>query len=184
MLSFIHMLRDTNTLDKKDFSGINFYSLPVIDPSKLSDSESLLGVVVARVYESMRNIVLGKRNNISQEDQRNVIRTCEEAYQSIRVKYQSIQDSIKQNYDDLEHLSQLANTSKLRKSLQEMVQAYLKLCIDNDDPNNNYQASDMLKNTFLIVPVDDLDMNVTVGYKLAEEIRSFFLILISLSPWP
>ena len=155
---------------KDSIPQYRYCSLPVIDPSKLSQGESLIGVIIARIYDQIRKM-LDNKDIEYVENFRNSIRKCEEAYQAICNMHQSNKEDFKTNLDDLEHLSMLATTTRMRKSLNELVMEYLELCKEHDD-----KASINHRSYFLVIPIDDLDTNIRIGYTLAEEIRSFLLI--------
>lgn len=143
-----------------------FETLPVIDPSKLSEDESLLTLVVSRIYERIQNEA---KQSPNYEKLRDVVEKCEKVYNAIRTKYLTIKASLDHNPDDLEHLVDLANTSRLRRSMYELVHEYLKI-----SPNLSERQSS--NNSFLIIPIDDLDTNIHKGASLAEELRCYFMI--------
>ncbi len=197
MLSFVNFMREDSKREKfieqikkwskkeenKEYEGCDlskykFVSLPVIDPSKLLDGESLLGLVVARIYEAVKQIAKDKlKEDCHSQPLRNAVEKCEETYKAIRVKYQSFKESLQQNPDDLEHLSELANTSQLRKGMQELIESYLLLWAIAEDKDNLVGiGKGRLSKYFLIIPVDDLDANIEKGYIIAEEIRCFFML--------
>ena len=72
----------------------------------------------------------------------------------------------------LETLENLFLTWNLRQSFQELVEAYLEIM---EYPGSEGKIH--LNNHFLVISLDDLDMNMAHGYELLEEVRKYLMVL-------
>ncbi|EHQ89492.1 hypothetical protein [Desulfosporosinus youngiae] len=147
-----------------------FYTLPVIDPSRLSEDETIIGAIVSKIFREVQDYVQKcvreGGNDLDDNIIRKAIEACEKVHQAIRVRYLSLKETLKENSDDLEHLSMLAKTTRLRDSIKELVDIYLQIIA----------GPERAKYSFLFIPIDDLDTNIEHGYEMVEEIRSFLML--------
>ena len=151
--------------------------MPIVDPSRISDGENLLGHIVAHMYNEIKSISKKrdswKRTEHAEEIEkfRSVASSCAEVFQNIRIKSLSVKESMQEFTDETDFLSLFASTVALRKQIIELVKKYLRL-MDYLQGNRNSKGND----GFLIIPIDDLDTNIVNGYTIAEEIHHFLMI--------
>lgn len=168
MLSFVRFCVEGDVrIQLGDDSGrgsdyVSFYTLPVIDPSSLSPDETLVGAIVAHIY----NELCERRDQADEQTIRVMVEKCRRVHEAIRVRYLSLRETLKENSDDLDHLGMLAQTRRLRNSLEELVDAYLGMIAGEDRKHES----------LLFIPIDDLDASIDQSYKMAEEIRNFLML--------
>jgi len=150
-------------LDSKEDKNVEIVSLPLIDPSKLSEGEHLLGVMVAHMFSYIKDNVSSQKNNI--EKFRETAETCIKIFNEIRVKTLPLKDSFDTLNDETDYMSIFSNTVELRKGLYGLVNQYLELRKTNSNNKN-----------FLVVTIDDIDTNIHNGYEIMEEIHHFLMI--------
>ena len=74
---------------------------------------------------------------------------------------------LRENIDNIEALIELSSALSLKKDLKELIDLYIGYCATNKKINK--------KKKFLVIPIDDLDMNLNVGEKLIEDIRKYLI---------
>lgn len=131
--------------------------LGTIDPSFFDRKHNLLELLLGRMYAK---VVDEMRNNYSNNE-------CNKQYnrrllmeQFERVK--SDISNIEQNdkiYDSLEEISDLAAGVNLKKDLRELFDRYLTY----------------VNKKCLVICIDDLDLNISEGYKMAEMLRKYLI---------
>lgn len=177
MVSFVNYLKKdirNDNIWRKDSVAkeYDFHCVPLIDPSKLTADENIITIVVAYIYESIKEIAhkeaIFSRDTTSgfMEKLKSGVRKCQEIYNVVCVKYTSFSKNIEQNPDSVETFSEIAKATRVRELIQELVDTYLDI-LSGDNGN---------KRSILIIPIDDLDTNIKNAYTLAEDLRSCFMI--------
>lgn len=171
MLSVAELLKANKKLDGKSYEDVNaFIVLDMIEPSNISKDETVMDVVLSRLFtyfeeEYDKRVKKGEENDISQEHRRKVLKAFDEAYQAVRMTCLKRD----QRYDlpsGVEGLSHIAAGNKLRKLMQKLIDSiFCALFRDNtkDKP-------------FFVLCVDDVDMNISQGYEICEDLRKYFNI--------
>ena len=138
MVSFVNYLQKDIREDnvwKPDSAAkeYSFQCVPLIDPSKLTSDENMITLVVAYIYESIKEIAhketMYSRNNVSSymEKLKEGVRKCQEVYNVVCVKYTSFSKNIEQNPDTVETFSEIAKATRVRELIQELVDIYLNI---------------------------------------------------------
>ncbi len=166
MLTFARILKNnTNVMlepQNIDFSKKKFWVLHAMDATQMGKNEHLLASVSARMYKEFQKhssdgkiphgiTIDAKRDFLSQVQKVNRL-------------------SIMCNNDDWSSdesvlLQNITELSDIRESVQELVVKFLRIMFGNCD-----------ENTFIVISIDDLDMNLTTSYEIVDEIRKFFTI--------
>ncbi|MFY7846273.1 hypothetical protein [Chryseobacterium gambrini] len=146
--------------DKSDYSSINnksFAEIDIIDPSLFRDSEGLFEIILAKMFQKFQESLKDTTNKINQDDRRNLIKSFQEVYQDLQI---IIDRKELYKKDAIEALSKLATSSSLRDRFGNLIEDYL----------SKYEKKD-----FLIIVIDDFDINIERVYKMLEEIRQFLI---------
>lgn len=163
MESVAGMLARGERLDeKKKWDKTFFECLPMVDPSHLTKDETVVDVILSRLYSSFERYCEGASGKVAIEEQRRVYMRFEEVYRAVRSMCKSRQDRHKDT-NSLEGLNSIAAGNELRRLMDELVQAYLKTVRGGRDGHG-----------CLVVCVDDVDMNVEQGYHICEDLRKYF----------
>lgn len=156
----------------------SFYTLPVIEPSGFSDGESIVGCVVSQIYSDLEE----HHSKLERSLIQTIINQCTDIREAIRVRGMSSQTLLEQNSDELSHLRLLAQTKRLRERLERLIDSYLTIraicdgkCQDRMCQDRAYAPMDSGP-SYLIIPIDDIDTNIHTAYRLAEELRSYFML--------
>ncbi|WP_338661014.1 hypothetical protein [Paraclostridium sordellii] len=149
----------SNLTDKK------FWVLNSIDPSLFEENESIFQVVIAKLFEEFRREIENDSNKINEQSE--IIRTFERVYKNFKVISSGDRYNDNISLDDtLEALSNLAASSSMRENFMKLVKLLLEYKF----------GKDRLKNSYLVLSIDDLDMNINKSSDMAEQIRKYLLI--------
>lgn len=150
-----------------ELSKYKFVSLPTIDPSLFEKEENIIEVVLAQMFSDFESILEKSQREIDQDIRRKLIERFD-------VVYRNLQTIIKgrKNYDgeSLETLSKLAKSTNLRDNFKKLVHDFTKLKAKPDNGRNSNEDA------FLVIPIDDFDLNVKAAAEMSEQIRKYFMI--------
>lgn len=135
--------------------------LPVIDPTMFSTNDSILEIIIARMFEKIN---VTKIEDV--ETQRKVLKKFEQIYGQLATLYEKKEDRFSKDFRDnnLETINRLKGSLEIRTTLEEIVELYL------DESKTN------TKKEHLIIKIDDVDMNLSYAYTMIEEIRKYLSI--------
>lgn len=131
--------------------------LDTIDPSFFDTKHNLLELLLGRMYAKVEMDCTSSQH----EDKTNKIylrRSLMEHFQQVK-KDISMLEKNERIYDSLEEISDLAAGVRLKDDLQKLFKYYL-----------DYQGKECL-----LICIDDLDLNIAEGYKMAEMIRKYLI---------
>lgn len=134
--------------------------LPLVNPAFFDHNHNILELLIGQMYEQFYTI----DKDLSPEDSQ---RLCEK-FQKAKLCMKHLDKSRREMFDVLEELDVLAAGVKLREAISELFSVYLEV----------------LKKEFLVVSVDDLDLNMNEAYVMSEQIRKYLcnpqcIVLIS-----
>lgn len=131
--------------------GRKFHCLDTVDPSFFDRSHNILELVVSRMY---LNVVKKKCDN--PECQCTLLKKFEEVKRCI----DNIHKNEKDQWDEMQELDDIASGMELRSKMSDLAWHYLR-----------YFDSE-----FLVVSIDDIDLNMAEAYSMCEQIRKYFAI--------
>ncbi len=188
MISFVNELAGLNTHGDDKYTDITasfekiskekskFTILKVIEPSNFVKGERLFEIVISNMFGHIKEIFEKSSKAVDKNDINEIYGLMDEVFSSLRVMYSDKRDILGKQIDigsGLEALEQLSVREKLKCSFNRLVDKYLKLY--NTYELNKGKDYEIYKNTFLVIPIDDLDMNMENGYEMAEEIRKYLV---------
>ena len=163
MESFIEQLKNE---DKKH----EYYPLNTIDPSFFDDTHNILELVLGDMYNQIKS---GKRNSPKEQSNETIDYATENLLMKFNdamyyMKYLANSQNREKYYDPLEELDSLGAGLRLQYIISDLFSEFLKY------HNRKY----------VILPIDDLDLNIQGVYSMLEYIRKYFtnehcIILIS-----
>ena len=156
--------RKANILpEDRHFKENTFKVLRLVDPAFFDKNHNLLELLIGQMYAE----VLRKDKELSEKSEYNICDMKDnvalrnrlmQCFQNVRSSLGIInRPSDKSAYDNLEEIDELAIGIALREKVDELMCCYAKY----------FQKERVL------ICVDDLDLNVSEGYKMAEEIRKY-----------
>ena len=186
MLSYMEFLKDyyrkkeTCNSEFKLVTIANpmFTGLEYIDASVMDRKEDILGCILSKMLKKWKEEELR-----SYENQRmGIVQTNDYSYRkrSISMAFDRVYTNLKnlrsskdviEDEDDtfLETLEKLSLSWNLKESFQELVEKYLEIM--------KYPDTESLKieNHFLVISIDEADMNIEHGFEIIEQIRQYLM---------
>lgn len=187
MLSYMEFLKDyyrnytlnDTILNRLEFGGkYMFTGIEHIDASVLNDKEDILGIILSKMLKKWND---EERDNRSD---RGIIKRDDYEYKKRQLRlmfnqvYERMKDSrnqgdITQMDSDmfLETLERLSFTGNLKQSFENLVKCFLGIMCY---PGSERDITEY--NHFLVISIDDLDLNIKHGFMLLEQIRNYLMI--------
>ncbi|MFV0150920.1 KAP family NTPase [Empedobacter falsenii] len=165
MISFRDALVGHNDDKHKEFfngkTNINtkkFATIDIVDPSLFRGGESLFEIILAQMFQYFQEEIKRSNSSLSDDDRRIIIKQFQEVFENLQI-IKNRNDLYKK--DSIEALSRLATSSNLRYCFKKLVDVYLKKFENNFD--------------FLVIAIDDFDLNISGTYDMLEDIRQFLI---------
>lgn len=175
MQSFSNILKEDAKREycKRECMGVDFEILDSIDPSSLDKGESIVRVLLSRIFDKMvikleeldkcERFYDYKREPDFIKNNREIFPLFQECYENI--DYLRKEKGVEQN--SLEKLAQLGSSARLKSNLHELIQKYMEIT----DKNNNCESYKCL-----VIQIDDADLAVNDVFQICEDIRNYFSI--------
>lgn len=182
MQSFMRALADNDKDLEKDVDeytiydnsrnpkAVHFIDIDWIDASLLEKGEDIFEVILAK----MLNVFLKDVESDSNERLSYEKRTLYNAFADIYKKQLNIKNQ-NENYYSVEtaisNLRDLSRSSDIKNEFQELVHNFINIKSNEDD-----FRKDGRRETFLVVAIDDIDMNIDSGFEILEKIQRYLSI--------
>ena len=143
-------------LSKIEAEQIEF--LGVIDPLFFDHEHNLLELLLGRMHSNISKVIEKKEQDSCSD-------ACVQDHRPIMEQFQKVKSCLsileKGNkiYDEIENLNDLAAGINLQENLYELFKCYAKF----------------MQKERLVVCIDDIDLNIQEGYKMAELLRKYLL---------
>lgn len=167
MQSYAEYLRSPERREEllRPIENVKFQVLDAIDPSSLDQGENIIRVLISRLFFSITKLYDSKK--IRFDDNMEKMGNKETLLKLFRACYNNLEvlkENQRQNeiQDDLEHLSQLGNSAKLKENLHDLIELYLRI-IDKADG-------------YLVVQIDDVDLFKGNVFEICEDIHIYLSI--------
>lgn len=135
----------------------NIEWLDTIDPSFFDTTHNLLELLLGRMYAKVTEMNK-KWTSDTKPEKAHALRLLKEHFHRVKRDVSMI-DSKSINYDELEEISDLAAGVNLKFDLQQLIKHYL-----------SYMDKECL-----LICIDDLDLNISEGYMMAEMLRKYLI---------
>lgn len=139
----------------RQISSKRFNALDVIDPAFFDDNHNVLEIIIGHLYNAY-HMYSAKISNPDLTQKNQLQTSFQEVKRSLFVLSAGGYDSI----NDLTELSVLSASITLHHQMETLIERYLKF-IDKD---------------VLIIPIDDMDLNMDHAYRMCEQIRKYLCI--------
>lgn len=137
--------------------SINFETLNTIDPSILNRNDSLIEIVIGELFKEFKK----EMRSIDTIKKQDLVRCFESVYRDFKLLSQD--RKLNCNDDNLEGLVNLSSAINLKKNISRLIDTYLVSTKENEK-------------SYLIISIDDLDMNTSEGQSMLEDIRKYLMI--------
>lgn len=132
--------------------------LKVIDPMALEMAHNIVDIIISRLFNDFRN----KREDMKKSYDMEFVEKFQKIHRNISV-LKNAKRFIEKEYaynSSIQNLSDITDSMEMKKNIMELVHLFLKY--------NNKQI--------LVIPIDDLDLNLKDVYSVAEQLRKYFMI--------
>lgn len=155
---------------------VRFTCIDSIDGSLLEKGEDIFKVILAQMYGKFLDMDrYGRPREKSYEyDKRELQQLFDKVYRSV-CKLE--QENCGQPYyeeSSITSLKNLASSLALTKEFGRLVQQYLKLIADGENDNKSWNRDYV--EPYLIITVDDLDLNIHKGYEMLEKLHRYMMV--------
>lgn len=166
MRSFCSLLENSEELRKFDEQtgsskvDVNVKIFEAIDPAFFDQNHNLVELILGRMFGELKERVGGKdgsNNSLHYDEKREERELLLRAFGSVKTSLAHLGKKREDLYDSLEELDFLSAGLNLRSGIKELFERYLK-----------YIGKDLL-----VIPIDDIDLNIIGGYEMVEQIRKY-----------
>ncbi len=171
MLSFTEYLKKLSNIDTNNVFGeatreFNFISLETIDPSAFEDMNNILEVVIARMYNNFEKKYRSDNTCVPKDKKNKIMDLFQKVYESLcLIRNPSKLEDLEYDYESsIQRIARIGDITNLRMDIIELVREYLSIFAGGN------------QKSFLIIPIDDLDINIKYAYKITEQIRKYLII--------
>ncbi|MCX4272289.1 MAG: hypothetical protein OSJ71_08505 [Acetatifactor sp.] len=162
------LLPNRQNQDQKCTGG--FHVLKSIDASLLEKDEDIIELIWANMFKDFEHTLKGSSNCREYREYRE---NRDEATRSIVDQFDKVYKSYQQSKEKqvmlgdtvLAKLKNLASSLKTKEFCDELIEKFLKYM--------HYRADGQDTNFFLVVTVDDLDLNLESGYRILENLYRY-----------
>lgn len=128
--------------------------LDIIDPAFFDAKHNLIELLLGKMYGELRDQIKQDKDSILSVDKTKLLQQFDKVKNCLSIIRKHSDDSI---YDKLEELDKLAAGMQLKEELDELFKLYAQ----------HFSAERM------VICIDDLDLNMSEGYQMAEEMRKY-----------
>lgn len=132
--------------------------LKVIDPMALEMAHNIVDIIISRLFDDFRS----KRGDMDRSDDMKFVEKFQKIHRNISV-LKNAKRFIEKEYaydSSIQNLSDITDSMEMKKNIMELVRLFL-----------DYKNKQML-----VIPIDDLDLNLKDVYSVAEQLRKYFMI--------
>ena len=136
-----------------------FKVLPMVDPAFFDNEHNLLELLLGQMYAQVKNAPTNCTDTFQMDSEYITRNYLLQQFQQVRASISIIRKATttRNAYDELEQIDDLAAGMELKKQLAELLQTFAKF----------------FGKERVLICIDDLDLNISEGYTMAEEIRKY-----------
>lgn len=167
MVSFSKAMSDHDLKDSM-FTDCVFRVLPPIDPTVMEETQSILGVILSRMYRMAedrwsencggRGFTLGNPTEAQKNKLLEQFQRCLRGINSVKYRKGS-------EIKSLIEINEMGDSSLLKQNLYELTNMLLE-----------FVATEARNHHFLVIQLDDTDAQIYAGTEVLEDIRKFLSI--------
>lgn len=189
MMSFTGYLSEYTEIKRKPYefqkngekANVEFLCLESIDGSLLEEGEDIFKLILAQMYgEFFKNDKLRQRSS-----------SWEKGYDYEKSELQQAFDKVYRSACELEkngkeiddigessilNLKNLANSLQLAHDFEKLVERYLVFLNYTKNENTYSMKCHEQNQSFLVITVDDLDLNLDQGYEMLEKLHRYTMV--------
>lgn len=160
MRSFINAIRKKDKiLFDDELNGYHIVQLEIVDPSTFEDCSNVLDVILGQMLDQIRN----RQNSVDQVQINDLLQKFNNLYTQIQIiKDKNLLNRNNDIYEGaIETLITISDVTNFKENLSSLVNQFLSIMTLQKERN------------FLIIPIDDIDIDITNCYETVETIRKY-----------
>lgn len=166
---------DEYTVRNKENVGeekIKFIGIDWIDASLLEQGENIFEAILAKMLNELIEKNDGQDHNSYLYDLKSLYNEFASIYKKhLNLKQRTLNDSYSME-SAIADLRDLSRSSDIRGRFQELIKKYIHIksyCGDKYQMERRYE-------TFLVVAIDDIDMNIDSGFEILEKLQRYLKV--------
>lgn len=144
--------------EKAHYKNYNYLLLDLIDPSFFDEKVNILELVLANMFKEYKN------SECKADVEKTEIIKC---FSKVKNNIDRIVGKDEEGFDELNDLVVKASMVSLKENMRELVQKLLDI---------RYKIQPKEKKSYLLITIDDLDLNTTHAYTMIEQIRKYLIL--------
>lgn len=159
---------------------VQFIGIDWIDASLLEKGEDIFEVILAKMLKVFLEDIESESNERLSYEKRTLYNSFADIYKKqLNIKKQN--DNYYSAETAISSLRDLSRSVDIKDEFQKLVYNFINI----KSGNSRFERND-LKETFLVVAIDDIDMNIDSGFEILEKIQRYlsvdrFLILLAVN---
>ena len=178
----IEEIRRYNTIydNSRNPKPVQFIGIDWIDASLLEKGEDIFEVILAKMLKVFLEDIESESNERLSYEKRTLYNSFADIYKKqLNIKKQN--DNYYSAETAISSLRDLSRSVDIKDEFQKLVYNFINI----KSENSRFERDD-LKETFLVVAIDDIDMNIDSGFEILEKIQRYlsvdrFLILLAVN---
>lgn len=154
------------TFFSREILNCRFSVLNLIDPTTISEKDLFMRVILSKMFVTLRqkwDKEIDSNICINEQFHNSIVTKFMECYRLLDVIYQKGGEF--DCNDDLEDLTDLGDSGRLTEKFTDLVKYYLTEMLGENSRNN-----------FLVIQIDDADLNAKMAFDIIEDIRKYCII--------
>jgi hypothetical protein len=159
-----HSIGENKLREKLYGKALNFKILNIIEASNLEDKEDLFELIMASLFrqweEKMRAV------NQTSEEQLYQKTEFQKRFNSIMNGYYALKNARSEEFGDsyISKLKTMSSSMDIREKIRDLIDRVLALFYGDSGTS------------FLVIAIDDLDLNIAHGYEMLEQLHKYFFL--------
>ena len=189
MISFTGYLNEYTEIKRRPYefqkngekANVEFLCLDSIDGSLLEEGEDIFKLILAQMYgEFFKNDKLRQRSSSWEKGYDYEKSELQQAFDKVYRSACELEKNGKENDDigesSILNLKNLANSLQLAHDFEKLVERYLVFLNYTKNENTYSMKFHEQNQSFLVITVDDLDLNLDQGYEMLEKLHRYTMV--------
>lgn len=157
-------IKDNTILDRVKSREFKFKVINIVDAGNLEDKEDLFELVLSAIFKDYQKQI--RDSAVSFEKYGHEDRDIIQLFSHIMEGYYSIKNSKREEFGDsyVSRLKSMSSSVDIRNEIKNLITKIF---------NKTYGKTE---NCFLVIAIDDLDINVSHGYEMLEQLHKYFFL--------
>lgn len=177
MLSFMERLKYSGKKrengSKEKIDCYEYIGLEWIDASLLEKNEDIFDTILAKMFGDFMKItkdLYGTRKSDLNYDKQELAQQFDRIY--TRISNLKRKNTAYQEENSLNILRDMARSNEIREDFKKLIKSYINFVSDAMAFGERYQNNA----SYLVVAIDDIDLNVEQGYEILEQIHRYLMV--------